>query len=130
MTFDHDFCLFILLFFSPLFLGVNRKEEKNNQSRGQKRAMPFCSIPNLYFAKFITWCQTPESISRMTNWFFYITVFYISVYCTSLPYKLLEGFNEPLYINNLYKPQELKSSIFNAYLALLGANKRQIYCTF
>ena len=36
MTFDHDFCYFILIFFLPLILKGMRKEEKNNQSRGQK----------------------------------------------------------------------------------------------
>ena len=36
MTFNHDFNLFILIFFFPLCLGGKRKDEKNNQSRGQK----------------------------------------------------------------------------------------------
>ena len=39
MTFDHDFCKFIPLFFFPLFSGGKRKGEKNNQSRGQKSCL-------------------------------------------------------------------------------------------
>ena len=35
MTFDHDFC-YSFSFYSSLFLGGKRKEEKNNRSRGQK----------------------------------------------------------------------------------------------
>ena len=31
MTFDHDFCSFILLFFFPLFLGRKRKGEKGRK---------------------------------------------------------------------------------------------------
>ena len=38
MTFNQDFCYFILLF-SSLFLGGKRKWEKNNQSRGQKSCL-------------------------------------------------------------------------------------------
>ena len=44
MTFDHDFWLFILLFFFPLFLGGKRKGEKNNQSRCQKSCFSARSI--------------------------------------------------------------------------------------
>ena len=44
MTFDHDFCLFILLFFFPLFLRGKRKGKKNNQRRGQKSCLSVWSF--------------------------------------------------------------------------------------
>ena len=39
MSFDHNFCYFILHFSSLFFLGGKRKGEKNNQSRGQKSSL-------------------------------------------------------------------------------------------
>ena len=62
MTFDHGFSyddpgrhdlksrflLFILLFFFPLFLGVNRKWERNNQSRDFKSCLSGSSLVILF----------------------------------------------------------------------------------
>ena len=39
MTFDHDFCYLILLFFFPSFFKREEKRGKNNQSRGQKSCL-------------------------------------------------------------------------------------------
>ena len=46
MIVDHEFLLFILLFFFPLLLGGKRKGEKNNQSRGQKSCLSARSFPS------------------------------------------------------------------------------------
>ena len=48
MTFDHDFCYFIIFFFFPLFLGGKRKGENNNQSRGQKSCLSARSVLQNY----------------------------------------------------------------------------------
>ena len=45
MTFDHDYYLFILLFFFPLFLGGKRKE----YPKSWPKFMPFSSIMNFIF---------------------------------------------------------------------------------
>ena len=39
ITFDHDFCYSFSFFSSLFFSGGMRKEEKNNQSRGQNACL-------------------------------------------------------------------------------------------
>ena len=66
MTFDHDFCYFILLFYSLFFTGGKKKGEKNNQSRGQKAYLSARSLR-------LDW---PLCLGE----FLYYTILYIRIY--------------------------------------------------
>ena len=80
MTFDHNFFLFILLFFFPLFLGGKRKGEENNQSRGQIHAFLFDHKKSLKYTViflFKTFCTFRNCCIRLVLflWFNYFKIY-------------------------------------------------------